>query len=543
MRRWNGWGDDAVHAPLAAHALAFLRERVGASTPPRDATLEQACAGMAASRLPPHPDVSTQAADRLAASHGQSLGDWIALRFGQPGAVCDGVAWPESDDDVQALVDWARAAGARLLPCGGRTSVAGHLAPRAGDARPLLVLDLSRMRALRHFDPVAQLATFDAGVRGPDLEAQLRTHGCTLGHYPQSFEYASLGGWVATRSSGQQSLRYGRAEQWFAGARLVTPRGPWALPPLPASAAGPDLREWVLGSEGRLGVITEVTVRASRLPECERFVGVFLPDEERGQSLARELVQRRVPLSMLRLSLAAETDTTLRLAGHARAIGWLDRWLRWRGCGDGRSLLLLGLTGSAAQVRQAQAQAARLVRQHGGASTGTVLGRRWQAQRFAGVYLRNALWDAGYMVDTMETAVDWSRTAATVRAMEQAGRDALQAMGERCHAYTHLSHVYGSGSSVYTTFVLRVGPDAATSRARWWALKQAVSQAVVRSGGTISHQHGAGHDHAPWLAAEKGAVGHAALADLLRECDPDGLFDTGNLLEGPAGRDGGAARP
>ncbi|HJV62448.1 MAG TPA: FAD-binding oxidoreductase [Albitalea sp.] len=531
MRRWNGWGDDTIETPLQAGALDFLSEHVGPATPPHDAALEAALARVQAqpSRLPSHPLVRTDARERLLASFGQSLGDWLRLRFGEVGLVTDGVAWPETRDDVRALLDWAAEIGAVVVPMGGATSVVGHLAPPHG-GRPVLTLGMGRLRRLLALEPLAQLATFEAGVTGPDLEAQLRAQGWTLGHFPQSFEYSTLGGWVVTRSSGQQSARYGRIEALFAGGVLETPTGPLAIPTCPASAAGPDLREWVLGSEGRLGVLTEATVRVSRLPDRERFVGVFLPDWAAGEAAVRELAQQRLGLSMMRLANATETLTTLRLAGHAGAIGWLERWLRWRGCADGKVLLMLGFTGSRAQVQGMRAQARRVWRRHGGVSTGTLLGRKWQANRFRGVYLRNALWSAGYAVDTMETAVDWPRVPATMQAMEQAGRDALAALGERCHAYTHLSHVYPQGSSVYSTFVFRIGPDFDTAWRRWSALKAAVSQAVVRHGGTISHQHGVGKDHAHYLAAEKGERGLRGLRALVDHFDPQGVMASGNLL-------------
>jgi alkyldihydroxyacetonephosphate synthase len=531
LRRWNGWGDTTIDLELNDAALGFLAGRIGTGQAPADASLAAVLAQVDAqpSRLPSHRLVSTDAEQRLRASFGQSLGDWLRLRFGRLGRVTDGVAWPESNDELRELLAWAGQIGAVVIPCGGATSVVGHLTPPEGE-RPVLTLMLGRLRRLLALDPLAQLATFQAGVTGPDLEAQLRAQGWTLGHYPQSFEYATLGGWVVTRSSGQQSARYGRIEATFAGGRLETPTGPLVIPPFPASAAGPDLREWVLGSEGRLGVLTEATVRVQRLPEREDFIGVFLPSWAAGEAAARELAQARLGLSMLRLANPTETVTTLALAGHANAIAWLERLLRWRGCGEGKVLLMVGLTGGAAQVRAMRSQAATILRRHGGVSTGTLLGRKWAANRFRGVYLRNALWERGYAVDTMETAVDWPRVGSTMAAMEQAGSAALAAFGERCHAYTHLSHVYAQGSSVYTTFVFRIGADFDSAWARWTALKRSVSEAVVRSGGTISHQHGVGKDHAAYLAAEKGARGLQGLRALVDHFDPHGVMASGNLL-------------
>jgi alkyldihydroxyacetonephosphate synthase len=540
MRRWNGWGDDGIEAHLPPGALDFLQERIGASTPPRDATLADALAQVAAqpSRLPALDGVSTEPEARLRASFGQSLPDWLRLRFGRIGRVVDGVASPENTAEVRLVLDAAARAGAIVLPVGGATSVVGHLTPPEGD-RPVLALSTARLRRLLHLEPASQLATFEAGVAGPDLEAQLRAHGCTLGHYPQSFDYSTLGGWVVTRSSGQQSARYGRIEALFAGGRVETPRGALVVPTVPASAAGPDVREWVLGSEGRLGVLAEATVRVRPVAEAERFIGIFLPDLARGQAAALALAQARIGLSMLRLADPIETQTTLRMAGHGGAIAMLERWLGWRGCGAGKVLLFLGCTGSRREVRVQLANAAAVLKRHDAVSTGTLLGERWRKNRFRGVYLRNALWERGIAVETVETAVDWPRVPATMRAVEDAGRAAFAALGERCHAYTHLSHVYPQGSSVYTTFVFRIGLDFDAAHARWRALKNAASGAIAASGGTISHQHGVGKDHATWLAAEKGALAMQGLAAMVEAFDPRGVMASGNLIA-PAAASGGA---
>ena len=530
-RRWNGWGDARVNEALEPEALAFLERAVGAGQPRPDASLATALAQVdeQPSRLPPHPLVDTRAETRLRASFGQSMHDWLRLRFGVLGRVTDGVAFPDNGAEVRTLLAWAREHGVQVLPSGGATSVAGHLTPVG--AAPVLTLNMGRMMRLLDLDPVAQLARFEAGVAGPDLEAQLRAHGFTLGHFPQSFELSTLGGWVVTRSSGQQSARYGRIEQLFAGGTLQTPGREWTLPTFPASAAGPDLREWVLGSEGRLGVLTEANVRVTRAPAAERFVGVFFPDWASGLAAVRQIAQARLGLSMLRLANPSETFTTLQMAGHAGAVGWLERYLSLRGAAEGKCLLLAGFTGASARsVRAMRRAAAAIWREHGGVSTGTLLGEKWARRRFAGVYLRNALWDAGYAVDTMETACDWPRVGTMVDALESAGRAALAQHGERTHCYTHLSHVYAQGSSVYSTFVYRIGANYASALARWQSLKTAVGDAIVSRGGTITHQHGVGKDHARWLAAEKGATGMSAIAAMVREFDPHRVMARGNLL-------------
>ncbi len=531
MRRWNGWGDESVVYPLPARAPGYLEDLVGPGAPPCDAALADVLAAVPATRLPGHSLVSTAPLERLRHARGQSLPDWVALRSGRLEALPDGVAYPTSSAEVRELLCYAAAVGARLIPYGGGTSVVGHVDPVPGEA-PVLTVDMGRMNALLHWDEVSQLATFGAGIAGPDLEAHLRARGHTLGHFPQSFEYSTLGGWIATRSSGQQSLGYGRIERLFAGGRLEAPVGTLELPSFPASAAGPDLRELVLGSEGRLGILTAATVRVTPLPECEEFPAVFFPSFDDGHAAARQIVQARLPLSMLRLSTAAETVTTLVLAGHERLIAALERLLAIRGVADGKCMLILGCTGSRSLVRFARKEALEIARQHGGVYVGRVFGRQWHKSRFRTPYLRNTLWENGYAIDTLETAAGWNQVAALVAAIETALRTSLEAWGERAHVFTHLSHLYPHGSSIYTTYLFRLAPDPDDTLQRWQAMKAAASQAILAHGGTISHQHGVGRDHLPYVAAEKGALGLAALRDLCARFDPQGVMNPGKMIGG-----------
>jgi alkyldihydroxyacetonephosphate synthase len=528
MRRWNGWGDDAIEVPVGEGALRFLAEQLGPGTAPVDAGFDAVCAQLAPPRLPPHPLVDTTPAVRLTHALGQSLQDWLRLRYGRIETAPDGVAFPESADEVRELIRFAVDEGAAVVPYGGGTSVCGHLDAARG--RPTLSIDMGRMRAMTALDCESLLATFGAGVAGPDLEAQLRAHGYTLGHFPQSFEYSTLGGWVVTRSSGQQSLRYGRIEQLFAGGRMETPQGLLEIPSFPASAAGPDLRELVLGSEGRMGILTEATVRISPVPAFEAFHAVFLPDWERAEPAVRAIVQARLGLSMLRLSNPVETATMLTLAGHQKQVALLETLLRLRGAGEGKCMLLVGASGEKGQARAALAVALRIARRYKGVHAGRGLGERWKKNRFRNVYLRNAAWARGYAIDTVETALDWPRVTPAMRAVESAAAGALAAEGEQVHAYTHLSHLYPQGASVYTTFIWRLAGDYDADLARWRRLKTAVSEAIVASGGTISHQHGVGTDHAPWLHHEKGPLGMEALRALFRQFDPDGCMNPGKLL-------------
>lgn len=529
MRRWNGWGDDTITYPLHAAPRQFLAELVGPGTPPRDATLEEVVATVPPTRLPPHELISDDPVERVRHARGQSLPDWIALRSGRIPAFPDGVAWPITDMEVRDLLRYAREAEIQVIPYGGGTSVVGHVNPLPGDA-PVLTMDLGRLNRLRRFDEISHLATFGAGITGPDLEAQLRARGCTLGHFPQSFELSTLGGWVVTRSSGQQSLGYGRIEGLFAGGRLESPVGKLELPSFPASAAGPDLREVILGSEGRLGILTEATVRVAPLPEMEAFHAVFFPDFECGREAVRETMQARLPLSMLRLSTAVETQTTLALAGHERLISALERLLTLRGVGDGKCMLLLGFTGRDALVKMARREALEIAGRHQGVHVGRTFGKEWHKSRFRTPYLRNTLWELGYAIDTLETATDWASIPAMVDAIESALRSGLEESGERVHVFTHLSHLYPYGCSIYTTYLYRLATDPDETLQRWQILKAAASQAIVAQGGTISHQHGVGTDHLPYLAAEKGELGMAAIRDLCRCFDPEGTMNPGKLV-------------
>lgn len=537
MRRWNGWGDETVTYSLPPSAACFLENILGPGTPPQDVTLPDVLRGVPRSRLPAHPLVMVDAEVRLSHACGQSLPDWVALRSGRIPVYPDGVAFPTSEAEVAQLIAFAARAGARLVPYGGGTSVVGHINPPPGDA-PVLTVDMGRINRLYALDETSRLATFGAGVDGPHLEAGLRARGYTLGHFPQSFELSTLGGWIATRSTGQQSLYYGRIEELFAGGRLITPVGRLDLPPYPASAAGPDLRQLLLGSEGRLGIITQATLRISPQPEWEGFYAIFFPDWVQGVAAVRKMVQARLSLSMLRLSDAVETTTTLALAGHQRLVNLFDRLLRVCGLGPDRCMLLLGVTGPKAAVRAARKQAIEIARVYGGVHTGGMIGREWRKSRFRTPYLRNTLWERGYAVDTLETAIRWSEVCPTADAIRRTLQEGLKDSGERVHVFAHLSHIYPDGASIYVTYLFRLpradsrqaGLDPEETLRRWHLLKTAASDAIVAAGGTISHQHGVGVDHAVYLPAEKGEAGMAALRSLCQTFDPEGMMNPGKLV-------------
>jgi alkyldihydroxyacetonephosphate synthase len=530
MQRWNGWGQENIKMDIPPRALKILHDLIGEGQILPDYPLAKFFSRMPQPRLTPHPLISFDARLRLDHAHGQSLPDWIGLRGGTLQRFPDGVARPANDTEIREVLKFCAARNIVVIPYGGGTSVVGHLAVPQSE-RPVLSLSLERFGRLIALEPDNRLAMFEAGIRGPQIEQQLNSRGFTLGHYPQSFEYSSLGGWVATRSSGQQSRRYGRIEDLFAGGDVLTPRGSIHLPPFPASAAGPDLRQIVLGSEGRLGVLTTAIVRISPLPESDHVYGVFFPSWEEGRQAARRLAGTDISFSMLRLSNPLETTINLALAGSERQISLLRRYLGLRGISDpGCCMCLIGFSGSRRMTTVARGAASSLIRQHKGIWVGRPMGRAWGKNRFRSAYLRNSLWDRGYAVDTLETSLTWDKVTPAMHSIENSIHKALQDNNQRGQVFSHLSHVYPSGSSIYTTVIFPLAKSPARTLVVWQRIKDAASRAVAAAGGTISHQHGVGRDHRQYLEFEKGALGISTLHEVFHHVDPDQRMNPGKLL-------------
>ncbi len=529
MRRWNGWGDENTYLELPDNGQSFLEDKVGAASPLDNATFEQVAASVPDSRLPESDSYTTEKKDRILHARGQSLPDWLAMKSGDIGVFPDAVSYPESTDDVRALLDQAKANNWVVIPYGGGTSVVGHINPLA-DERPIITVDMGRMCRLLDLDEQSRIATFGAGVPGPLLESQLQAKGYTLGHFPQSFELSTLGGWIASRSSGQQSLKYGRIEQLFAGGKIETLDGAFDIPTYPASSAGPDIREWFMGSEGRFGIITEAKVRVTPLAEQEKFYVAFLPNWIQALNCVRNMVQAGIPMSMMRLSNAIETETQLALAGHEGQIKLLEKFLKFRGAGEGKCMLTFGLTHNKSQNALSLSQVKKIISRHDGVYTGSMLGNRWKEKRFLFPYLRETLWERGYAVDTLETATDWDNVDYLLNEIETNLRTALGDEGEKVHVFTHLSHFYNQGCSIYTTYVFRTGDTYDDTLERWKKLKHSTSELIVNNRGTISHQHGVGVDHAPYMAIEKGEVSTGLIRHAAQYFDQGNQMNPGKLL-------------
>ena len=530
-RRLDGWGFAGESFPPSPALLEWLGARLG-DTEPFTAFDPLGYQAPDPAGLPDLGCRASQASlDRLAYSRGRGFPDLVRLRSGTVNHLPDAVAMPADASELEALLAVGASHDLQLIPWGGGTSVTGGVNPPAGSS-PVVTVDLARLSGLEAFDRASGLATFGAGTRGPELEVALADRGMTLGHFPQSWELSTLGGWIATRSAGQESLGYGRIEALVAGLDLVAPGGRLEVPALPASAAGPDLRQLVLGSEGRFGVITRATVRVRPLPEDQRVEAILLPSWQGGVEASRELVQAGVPLALLRLSDATETQVAMMvgLADHAGA-SLLRGWLRLRGIKDHGCLMLLGASGDRDTVAAAFEDSKARLRRHGTVWLGRKPGNKWLADRFRHPYLRDGLFDAGYATETLETAAPWSKLDALYQAVSSALHVPI-ADGERpSPVLCHLSHPYRDGASLYFTFFFRCPRDPEEAIHRWAEVKRRATEAIAEAGGTLSHHHGIGAWHAPWYAREAGDAGWRALRRIAEELDPQGVLNPHVLLD------------
>ena len=530
MKRIQGWGNIQTDYPVPDPAKDYLASVVGQPLDLKNASIESLINKVPPSQLPSHPLIITNPEDRLRHARGQSLNDWVDMCDGLVNTFPDGVAYPTSEEDVRTLIAFAKQHHLNLVPYGGGSSVVGHLTP-PGEGLPTLSVDLAEMNQLLDLNEINHEATFAAGVSGPALEEQLGAHGYLLGHFPQSWEYSTLGGWVVTRSVGQQSYHYGRIEPLFVTGHLETPSGPLDFPHVPKSAAGPDLRHLAMGSEARLGILTRATVRIRPLPEEEHFYSAFFPNFETGLKAVREIAQAELPLSMLRLSDPLETETTFQLSGEEKLVNIAKTGLNLVGQGDERCMLIYGLTGTKAENHLADRLLGHYIRAHKGMLVKFYLGKAWVEKRFLTPYLRNTLWDLGYALDTLETALPWDRLENGRKAILKAIETGLESENEPVLVFSHVSHVYTNGASMYVTYLYRRAQDPEQTLARWQTLKTAASRAIVANGGTITHQHGVGLDHKAYLPEEKGPLGIHLIREIIQEVDPDGLMNQGKLVD------------
>ncbi|WP_322937396.1 FAD-binding oxidoreductase [Nocardioides bizhenqiangii] len=516
------WGDPAHAGPLPDG----VRDLVGLVFPLSD-TPAAADVAVPAPQLAPDLVAGLRAvvgeehvvlddAVRRQRTRGKSTPDLLRQRAGDLGDAPDVVVRPDDHDDVQAVLDFAQQHRVVVVPFGGGTAVTGGLAPDREGFAGVVSLDLGRMRSLVALDPVSSTATLGPGLRGPEAEALLAEHGLMLGHFPQSFEFATIGGFAATRSSGQSSAGYGRFDAMVVGLRAATPKGEVRLGGTsPSNASGPDLRELFLGSEGAFGVITEVTVRVRPLPEVKEYEGWQWPSFAAGADAMRALAQGDLMPTVLRLS--DENETAINLA-RPDAIGGEGS------AGGGGCLMIVGYEGTTAAVAAKKAAVTAALTDLGGTPLGAEPGQAWVAGRFNAPYLRDSLLDVGVLVETLETVTFWSNRERLYAAVKAALEGAL---GDGTMVLCHISHVYATGCSLYFTVAAAGGEQPLE---RWLKAKAAANDAIVASGASITHHHAVGTDHRGWLTPEIGEAGVAVLRAVKRELDPAGILNPGVLI-------------
>ena len=548
--KWWGWGlegdafthaDKPALAPYIANAIG-LDVRTPRLPPPRfedlrvpeprlPAVLRDALADAVGDA-----NLSLDPRDRVIHARGKSIRDLVLQRRGELARIPDAVVRPGDEEQVAAVLRAAIDLDAVVIPFGGGSSISGSLEAPAGESRPVLSVDLSRLDRVLEVDAGSRLARVQAGIFGPQLEEQLHARGYTFGHFPDSFSYSTLGGWIATRSSGMQSDRYGDIADLIRGLRVVTPTGTLVIRPVPSASTGPSVREMILGSEGRLGIITEATVHVCPVPPRRVILGYLFPSFEAGLAAMAELAAGECSPSVTRVSDENETQfsfsmrvrpTVVDRLQSAALVSFLERR---RGYHRGRMCLaFIGYEGSERRVRLERRLAAESVRRHGGICIGSGPGKLYDQKKFDTPYIRDFLLDWGVPADVSETAAPWSGLLSLYRAVGDAARGAFAELGVRGYLMCHLSHSYHAGACLYFTFALNptAGGDAL---AEYDVVKSAIQQAFVDNGATLSHHHAVGVEHARWLAQDISAPGLAMLSALFDGIDPGGHLNPGKIV-------------
>ncbi len=520
---WSGWGrpenrvtlDDKVRG-LLEQGLKIKPREVGALDA-ADVVLPEARltaeAQQAITAVVGQQNLRADQHSRLLHSAGKSTPDLLRLRAGTVERAPDAVVLPGDHDEVVAVLRACAAHRVAVVPFGGGTSVVGGIEAQAGDLAAVVALDMRSLAQLVAVDEESMTATVQAGLKAPEAEELLAARGLTIGHFPQSFEHASIGGFAATRSAGQASSGYGRFDEMVVALKVATPVGTLELGRAPASAAGPDLRQLFLGSEGTLGVITEVTLRVHPVPAVQLDEAWTFADFATGAAALRGLAQASALPAVTRLSDEVETAINLALAGDSGVSG---------GC-----VAITCYEGTAESVSSEQAAVTRRLTAAGGRPGGTSAGTQWRQGRFHAPYLRDALLDAGALVETLETATSWSNLQTLYAAVRDAVTSALTESGTPPLVLCHISHVYPTGASLYFTVVAAAGSEPLT---QWAKAKQAASDAIAGCGATITHHHAVGSDHRAWMSAEIGDLGVAVLRAVKATVDPGGILNPGKLI-------------
>ena len=469
-------------------------------------------------------NISSDKETRILHGVGRGVVDLIRLRQHDIGRIADVVVYPANEAEVVAIVEAALTANAVLIPYGAGSNIVGALSAPATERRSVISVDMGRMNRVLEIDPKSGLARIQAGVLGPDMEEQLNAQGWTMGHFPDSFIWSTLGGWIATRSSGMQSDKYGDIADMTRGLRMVTPDGVLVLRPLPSTASGPSVREMVLGSEGRLGIITEAWMSVHRLPKVRTIQGYFFPDYNAGLKAMEVIAASDAAPTITRVMDAHETAFSMANGKKSSPIEHavtqaIQKVMTLKGWDlDQICLALVGFEGSKRHVEYEKGLVGRIISHYGGMGVGTSPGALYDQKKYDVPYIRDFLLDIGVPADVSETATPWRYLVQmhdeTVRRAEQALRDA----GVSGYVMCHLSHSYHSGACQYFTFA--VNDSSETMLESYYKVKRAIQQSFMDNHGTVSHHHGVGAEHAGWLPQDISEVGVGFQSKLFAAVDP-----------------------
>jgi len=473
--------------------------------------------------------VRSDLSERIRHARGRSYTDLLALRSGNIHSP-DAVVYPQDAGQVAAILDLCRQHDCVVIPFGGGTSVVGGVNPDPEEKRPTLSLDLTLIAGVIDVDHDSLTATVRAGMCAVDFEEELSRRGLTLGHFPQSYDYATIGGFAAARSAGQASSGYGRFDQMVLGMRCVTPRGEISVAPHPSTASGPSVMQLLMGSEGTLGVITEVTVRVHRKSAQPHYEGWTFPTFVDGLQAFRELSQSGVVPDVMRLSDEEESRVATRTAQTEGLASTLSKvYLRAHGQSHGCIAIIGWDRDVNAQTARREA-ASRVLGRSGGVPLGGRPGKSWLQGRFEAPYLRDALLDRGVLAETLETATTWTNLQRVWRDVRQALASSLGESGTRPIIGAHASHVYPMGACLYFTVLAKQSDDPV---AQWNNAKRVATDAILQAGATLTHHHGVGRDHVPWMEREIGPTALQTLRAVKSDLDPTAMMNPGVLFTNP----------
>jgi len=470
--------------------------------------------------------------ERIVHAYGKGFRDLFRLRHGVAAGAPDLVVYPESERDVCLTLRAAVDCDVVIIPFGGGSNISGCL-ERMEAGRMCVSLDMRRMRRLLAVDQRSCTAQIEAGIFGPDLEQQLRANGVTLGHFPDSFLHSTLGGWIATRSAGMQSDKYGKIEDMVMAVRLVTPEGVLETRTVPKSSNGIDVKHLCIGSEGTLGVITQATMQIHPQPESRVVKGYLIPEFEGGVDAIYECVRQECAPSMVRLNDPAKTALSMAFRPPASffskiAADVFKSYLRVKGVALPRACLLLSaFEGRATEVARRVRKVESIYRRSNAVSLGAAAGKSFESTKYDFPYIRDFLLDRNVTTDVSETSTVWSNILPLYDGTMSELRSRIQESGVQPWAGCHISHTYQSGASVYFTFGFKQHPGRELDQ--YLHVKQAAQQSFIDHGATLSHHHAVGTEHLPWLTADISPLGIKAVATIKRGLDPANVMNPGRL--------------